>query len=143
MRHRITVSVDVNGKMERYAFNIKLGSIIDFNRLDRYFNGDFAEPPHECLQVLDILLRYAPSYIGTPINQSIYVPEACDKFRQSIGNGQSLAFGFYQSVHPVLQGKLTCCFIKTFIFFYSCVIFQALVWLLIEPPPFSTTVAHF
>ena len=102
--HRLFVDIDINGKMERYAFTIKLASKINMDKLRLYFDGEYTEPPHDCLQVLDIILRYGATSNGTPINNAIYIPEAEDKDRQSIGRGQQLAFGFFQAVHAINSG---------------------------------------
>lgn len=116
---RLQVELDVNGRQERYAFNVKLASSIDFALLNEYYKRNLSVPPHDCLQALDIILRYGPTYSGVPINQSLYIRASEDSSRQSIGSGQELAFGYYQSVQAINSGPALVVDRTTTVFYES------------------------
>lgn len=64
--HRVKVSIDASGREERFAFNIKPASKINMARLTNYFipGSGVNELSRDCLQALDIILRYGPSYLA-------------------------------------------------------------------------------
>ena len=96
---RIQVLVNYDGRDINYAINIKFASIIDMKSLKRYFEGRTHTPPSDAIQVLNIILRHAPTMYKIPIANSLYAPynEAKGQ-RKDIGGGRQLAYGYFQSV---------------------------------------------
>jgi eukaryotic translation initiation factor 2C len=69
---RIFVEVVEDGRSVKYALMLKLASIIDMRTLELYYKGIVKQIPHECLQVLNILLRHGPTLYKIPIGNSLY-----------------------------------------------------------------------
>ena len=102
---RIQVAVNYEGREINYALNIKFASIIDMSSLKRYFEGRTVVIPSDAIQVLNIILRHAPTMLKLPIANSLYLTYSeAGNTRKDIGGGRQLAYGFFQSVRLESNG---------------------------------------
>ena len=102
---RIQVEVNNEGRDVNYALNIKFASIIDMNSMKRYFEGKTTVIPSDAIQVLNIILRHAPTLFKIPIGNSLYAPYTeAGGTRKDIGGGRQLAYGYFQSVRLESNG---------------------------------------
>jgi len=115
---RIIVEVDEDGRQMKYALNIKFASAIDMNSLKMYFEGRIETIPSDAIQVLNIILRHGPALYKIPIANSLYATYTeANCQRQDIGGGRQLAFGYFQSIRPVVR------FVFNYLIVFNCLLF--------------------
>ncbi|KAI1288251.1 Protein argonaute-2 [Halotydeus destructor] len=126
------IKIDINGHQTTYVIRLSKASEIDLNQLNEFYKSKLDEPPQDCLQALDIILRHGPTYCGVPINNSIYLSHTVDKSRLSISKGQQVAFGYFQAVRAVSQAPLLVVD-RTATLFYEAKSVLAYVASLVDP----------
>jgi len=98
----ITIRNDDNEE-EVFAVNLKptLSGSIDLSIINDYVAKKLHEAPLDAIQVLDIILRHAPSINKIPVGFSLFGKSKDDAGRmkrEDIGGGRDVVYGHYQSI---------------------------------------------
>ncbi|ONI00992.1 hypothetical protein PRUPE_6G115400 [Prunus persica] len=89
-------------KDREFKVAVKLANKPDLHQLQQFLNSRQHESPQEAIQVLDVVLRAAPSDKYTVIGRSFFATELGPK--GELGDGLEYWRGFYQSLRPTQFG---------------------------------------
>ncbi|KAH7838775.1 hypothetical protein Vadar_031027 [Vaccinium darrowii] len=97
------VDKDRKDRRERqFDVAIKFAAKADLHHLQQFLGGKQADAPQETLQVLDVVLRSAPSTNYVVVGRSFFSPSLGDT--GTLGDGLQYWKGFYQSLRPTQMG---------------------------------------
>ncbi|KAG2670879.1 hypothetical protein I3843_14G106300 [Carya illinoinensis] len=89
-------------KERQFKVAIKLASKSDLHHLREFLRGRQLDVPQETIQVLDVVLREAPSNRYTVVGRSFFGLELGQK--GDLGDGLEYWRGYYQSLRPTQMG---------------------------------------
>ncbi|KAA8550272.1 hypothetical protein F0562_001956 [Nyssa sinensis] len=89
-------------KERKFKVAIKFAAKADLFHLKQYLSSRQRDAPQETIQVLDVVLRAAPSNDYTVVGRSFFAPKLGDT--GELGNGLQYWKGFYQSLRPTQMG---------------------------------------
>ncbi|CAL8999746.1 unnamed protein product [Prunus brigantina] len=89
-------------KDREFKVAVKLANKPDLHQLQQFLKSSQHESPQEAIQVLDVVLRAAPSDKYTVIGRSFFATELGPK--GELGDGIEYWRGFYQSLRPTQFG---------------------------------------
>ncbi|XAR59689.1 hypothetical protein NMG60_11015612 [Bertholletia excelsa] len=86
----------------RFKVAIKFAAKVDIYHLEQFLRSGQRDVPQETIQVLDVVLRSAPSTNYTVVGRSFFSPSLGQ--RGELGDGLEYWKGFYQSLRPTQMG---------------------------------------
>ncbi|KAG6682438.1 hypothetical protein I3842_13G141500 [Carya illinoinensis] len=89
-------------KERQFKVEIKLASKPDLHNLREFLCGKQLDSPQETIQVLDVVLRAAPSQNYTSVGRSFFDPKLGPA--GELGDGIEYWRGYYQSLRPTQMG---------------------------------------
>ncbi|XP_059429807.1 protein argonaute 5-like [Corylus avellana] len=100
---RASSSGSTRTRRERqFKVAIKFASKPDIDHLRQFLSGRQLDSPQETIQVLDVVLRAAPSELYTVVGRSFFDPRLGEP--GELGNGIDYWRGYYQSLRPTQMG---------------------------------------